>query len=319
MITFFTTAKPFRGHDGITQRNALKSWTLLHPDAEVILFGNDEGAEKVCAELGLRHEREVERSRLGAVRADDLFARAQEIARHELLCYSNCDIVLTREFCKALTVVGERGHAFLMVGRRWDTPITEPIDFSGAEWEEEIVGRAKSEGVQRFYDNIDYFAFRRGLYREMPALVVGRTWWDHWMVWKALAQKAVVVDASETVYAVHQNHDYSHLAEGLKSLSSDEDAQRNFELAGGRAHLRTTEDATYRLTEGGVVANRFYWMAPTKRRWRDVGRKVRGALRMKVWHPFLDVTRPMRHTVGLNKDSLPALIRNRKKRHWMDE
>ena len=43
MFTFFTTAKPFRGHNGIIQRNALKSWMLLHPDAEVILFGDEEG------------------------------------------------------------------------------------------------------------------------------------------------------------------------------------------------------------------------------------------------------------------------------------
>ena len=35
MLTFFTTAKPFRGHNGIIQRNALKSWTLLHPDAPI--------------------------------------------------------------------------------------------------------------------------------------------------------------------------------------------------------------------------------------------------------------------------------------------
>jgi hypothetical protein len=34
MLTFFTTAKPFRGHSGVIQRNALKSWTLLHPDVE---------------------------------------------------------------------------------------------------------------------------------------------------------------------------------------------------------------------------------------------------------------------------------------------
>ena len=44
MLTFFTTAKPFRGHNAIIQRNALKSWTLLRPDVEVILFGDDEGA-----------------------------------------------------------------------------------------------------------------------------------------------------------------------------------------------------------------------------------------------------------------------------------
>ena len=44
MLTFFTTGKPFRGHSGIIQRNALRSWLLLDPDVEVILFGDDEGA-----------------------------------------------------------------------------------------------------------------------------------------------------------------------------------------------------------------------------------------------------------------------------------
>jgi hypothetical protein len=32
MLTlFFTTAKPFVGHSGVIQRNALKSWKLWHP------------------------------------------------------------------------------------------------------------------------------------------------------------------------------------------------------------------------------------------------------------------------------------------------
>ena len=41
MITIFSTPKPFRGHIGVIQRNALKSWTLLHPDVEMILFGDE--------------------------------------------------------------------------------------------------------------------------------------------------------------------------------------------------------------------------------------------------------------------------------------
>jgi hypothetical protein len=319
MLTFFTTAKPFVGHNNIIQRNALKSWTLMHPDAEVILFGNDEGAADVAKQLGIRHELDVERSLSGAVRADSLFAKAQEIARHDLLCYSNCDIVLPQEFCRALQVVVRCGRPFLMVGRRWDTSVAEPIDFSEIDWGEKVVGRAKTDGVQRFYHNVDYFAFSRGLYREMPALVVGRTSWDHWMVWKALSQGTVVVDASESVCAVHQNHDYSHLPEGWKTVSTDEDAQRNFQLAGGRPHLRTIEDANYRLTEHGLVTKRFYWMGPAKRRWRDVIRKVRGTLRMAVWHPFLDITRPLRHGMGLKRDSLPASLRSHRKRHSMDQ
>jgi len=50
MITFFTTPKPFRGHIGVIQRNAIHSWKLVHPEAEVILFGNEEGAAEVARE-----------------------------------------------------------------------------------------------------------------------------------------------------------------------------------------------------------------------------------------------------------------------------
>jgi len=318
-LTVIAMPKHFRGHFGIIQRNALESWKRLHPDVEVILFGVDEGTAEICRELGLQHIPDTSRSPLGTNRADSMFDRAQEVSRHELLCYSNCDIVLTRDFIEAIQTVRAWRNTFLMVGRRWDTDVTEPLDFAKGDWEKRITERARTEGYHRQFHNIDYFVFTRGLYREVPPLVVGRVYWDNWMVWKALAQNTAVVDASEVVCAVHQNHDYAHVPEGWKSVSGDEDAQRNFELAGGRAHLRTIEDATYRLTGRGVEANRFYWMVPAKRRWRGVSRKVWGTLRTKVWHPMLDATRPVRHAMGLKQDRIPAALRGREKRHWMDE
>jgi hypothetical protein len=73
MLTFFTTAKPFRGHSWRIQRNALTSWKLIHPDAEVILFGEDDGAAETARELGLRHEPYIERNEYGAKRLDYMF------------------------------------------------------------------------------------------------------------------------------------------------------------------------------------------------------------------------------------------------------
>ncbi|MGH9675553.1 MAG: hypothetical protein ACRD36_00500 [Candidatus Acidiferrum sp.] len=319
MLAIFSTPKAFRGHIAVIQRNALESWKRLHADVQVILFGKDEGTAEVCQELGLQHEAEVERSRLGLCRVDAMFKRAEELSKFDVLCYANCDIVLTRDFVGALQRVLKWRSEFLMVGRRWDTDITERIDFSAGEWQERIVERAKKEGIQRFFHNIDYFAFTQGLYQEIPGLVVGRVWWDHWMMWNALARKKAVVDASETVCAVHQNHDYGHVAEGWKSVSSDEDAQRNYELAGGKKHLRTIEDATFRLTRKGVETNRFHWLAPAKRRWRDVKRKVGGVWRTRVWHPLMDATRPLRHAVGLDKGALPGSLRKGERRHGMDQ
>src|SRR5712671_7157003 len=107
----------------------------LHADVEVILFGDDPGAAETARELGLRHEPRVERNQFGSKRVDYMFARAQEIARHDTLCFCNCDIVLLPEFCAAVERVRGRHERFLMVGRRWDTNISEPLDSADAGWE----------------------------------------------------------------------------------------------------------------------------------------------------------------------------------------
>lgn len=319
MLTLFSTPKAFRGHSDVIQRNALKSWKLLHPDVEVILFGDDEGTGEVCRELGLCHEPNVLRSKHGTKRLDSIFGRAQEIARHDVLSYVNCDIILPREFVAALQRLLVWRQKFLMVGCRWDTDITEPIDFSRPTWEKEIVARAHAEGIRRFYHAIDYFLFPRGLYAQIPPLVIGRIWWDHWLVGKAYASGAAVVDVSEVVCAVHQNHDYGYHPQGWTGVWQDEEAQRNYELASRETRLRTIEDATYRLTAWGVQANRLYWLAPAKRQCRHVSRKVRGTLRTKVWHPLLHLTRPIRHALGLKQDAVRAPLRDNQRRHWMDQ
>ena len=40
MITLFTLPKPFVGHIGMIQRNAIQSWTRLHPDIDILMFGS---------------------------------------------------------------------------------------------------------------------------------------------------------------------------------------------------------------------------------------------------------------------------------------
>jgi hypothetical protein len=297
ILTLFTTAKPFEGHSAVIQRNALKSWTLLHPDVEVILFGDDAGAAEIARELGLRHEQRVERNQFGSKRVDYMFARAQEMARHELLCYCNCDIILLPEFCEALRRVRERHARFLMVGRRWDTDIREALDFSDTAWGARVKELARKQGVRQPEWSIDYFAFRRGLYGNMPALVIGRVWWDHWLVWKAREQGAGVVDASEVVTAIHQNHSYAYHPQGARGVWTDEQAAENYRLAGGRWHLLTIDDATHILRSNGERGNLRRLWAPY---WRYLRPKV-----APVWFALLDLTRPLRHALGIQAKHAP--------------
>jgi hypothetical protein len=305
MLTFFTTAKPFREHIGIIQRNALKSWTLLHPDAEVILFGDEEGAADTAQALGIRHEPHVERNVHGTKRLDYMFGKAQEIARHNLLCYINCDILLLRDFIYALGRVAAAHPIFLIVGRRWDMQIDEPYDFERRDWRTRLRGHALQKGKQRTPDWIDYFVFPRGLYgTDMPPFVVGRVFWDNWLLWKARDSGNPVVDVSNAVLAVHQNHDYNYHPQGKQGVFHGEEAGLNYKLAGGWKHLRTIADASEVLREDGLKPNTMRHWAAVKRYARQAGRVLFYDVLQRIWFFLLGITRPVRRALGLRAETL---------------
>lgn len=305
MLTLFTTAKPFKGHDGIIQRNALQSWKLLHSDVEVILFGDDEGAAEVCAEYGLRHEPHVERHESGAKRLNYIFKRAQEISRHDCLCYSNCDIVLMSDFWRAFEKVRSWEKHFLLVAQRWDIDITEPIQFSDPTWAEKLKQLTLSKGFQQGEFWIDLFLFPRGLYLDMPPLIVGHCYWDNWMIWKALQQRVSVLDATAFVMPIHQNHGYNPKFARTKGVGSDPLSLVNLELAGGRPRIRHIKSSTHVLACNGQIRlnlGRFTYKFthPAGR----ILRPLRYRVWLPVWHFLLDFTRPLRTALGLRSKAM---------------
>src|SRR5579862_9827844 len=157
MITFFSTPKPFRGHIGIIQRNAIQSWKLAHPDAEVILFGNEDGAAEAARDLGARHEPEVDRNALGTPLLSSLFEHADRLARHDRLCFLNADILLTDDFLAAATRLSHMISRSLMVGRRCDVDITGPLNFSALDWGGQLRAMARAHGKMRPPQWIDFF------------------------------------------------------------------------------------------------------------------------------------------------------------------
>jgi hypothetical protein len=118
---------------------------------------------------------------------------------------------------------------------------------------------------------------------------------------------------------MHQNHDYSYHPEGWKGIWYGEGATRNFELAGGYRHMHTLEDANFRMTESSIEPCRFYRLAPARRAVRRVMKKVSGAIRVHFWHPVLETTRSLRHSIGLRRQNIPFKPRKAVRRHEFDE
>ena len=250
MLTIFTIPKPFRGHAGVIQNNAIQSWLLLRPQPEVILFGNDEGTAGAATALGARHIPDIECNEYGTPLVNSVFGIAQDKANNQIVCYVNADIILLGDFLPAIRQVQKQ--SFLIVGRRWDIDIKEPLDFNKPDWESNLRVRITGEGKLHPPSGIDYFAFPRGLYRDIPPFAVGRTAWDNWLIYRARVMKIPVIDATRVITAIHQNHDYSHNAAGTAGVWKGPESNRNKELLGGLDRAFTLDHATMLLTHRGI-------------------------------------------------------------------
>ena len=299
MLTLFAIPKAFRGHIGVIQLNAIASWTRLGIGSRVVLFGDDEGTADVAREFHLEHVPEVARNEFGTPLISDVFQKARQLARDDVLCYVNSDIILLNEFVPAVDRVRERRNRFLMVGECWNVDVQSLLQFDDPTWQAQLLRRVCEGGVRRGASYIDYFVFSQGLYDELPPFAVGRAGFDNWLLWKARDLGATVVDASRVITAVHQNHDYAHVTGGREWSYGGAEAVRNVQLAGGTEHLYLICDASHKLTArslrrnlGGWSRLRFHWET-----------EVCGWLASVGWL-VLDLTRPIRHPLGLRAATL---------------
>jgi hypothetical protein len=250
MLTIFTVPKAFRDHTGIIQTNAIHSWLMLRPQPEIILFGNDEGTTSTASQLGIRHVPDVQCNEYGTPLLNSIFKTAQDIASNPLICYVNADIILLSDFMPAIRQI--HMPSFLLVGQRWDLDLAEAIDFDNPVWEKELRARLAEKGQLHPPTGIDYFVFPRNMYAEIPAFAIGRTTWDNWLIYRTRFLGIPVIDATEIVVAIHQNHGYKPLPHSVEGPWKGPESTRNLELAGGLTHAFTLLDANRVFTPQGL-------------------------------------------------------------------
>lgn len=250
MITFFTTAKPFVGRTRTSQLNALASWKQVHPEAEVILFGQSEGSAEAATALNLRYVPNVQTNEFGTPLISAMFKAAQEQGRHNLQAYVNADIVLLDDFLPAVNRVSL--SRFLLGGQRWDLDLDGALSLE-SDWIGHLRRAIRERGVCHPPSGSDYFVYRRGLWCDIPPFAVGRVGWDNWMIYRCLANGVPVIDASSVITVVHQNHaPYTHSKRiGRSGPWSGPESDYNTELAGAGGRI-TFFHANFLLTSKGL-------------------------------------------------------------------
>lgn len=211
-LTIFTTCRPFEDEYADLQCNAITSWTKMKPTPEVMLIGNEKGVADLAKHLKLRHIPFVERNRWGHPLLAALFWTGMTCGKGKYLCYCNADVMLLSDFMPSLEACARTFDVFLMVGPRWDVDIGGALDFKG-DWEGYVRKRMQTHGKRHKPTGMDYFAYAPTAFLpgSFPALTGGGALtWDAWLVWKAMNNRIPVIEASRTVTAIHQEHQYGN-------------------------------------------------------------------------------------------------------------
>jgi hypothetical protein len=257
MITIFSNPRPFNGPFDLIQQNAIKSWKHLNSKVQIILFEDEEGTTKnIANEYNVDLVTKVYSNEFGTPLIPDVFNKAQQLAKYDIVAQVNADIILTsgfvEEICRVNKLMEEK--PFLLVGRRWDLDVTALIEFDErGDWQQLLLDRLILEGKLHGMSGIDYWVFRRDYFFDPPPFVVGRPGFDSWLVHKARTNKIPVIDATDVITIIHQNHDYPL----NRQKSFHIECERNFELVGGYWLSCSLIDANKLLVKKGIINPKF--------------------------------------------------------------
>ena len=225
LVTLFSIPKPFTHLVGTIQQNAILSWTLLRPQVEIVLYGDEKGTAEIAARFDLIHVPQVKVNQYETPLLDSIFADINHRASGSIISYVNADIILDRDFLLAVNTVADSFRDFLVVGRRWNVEIKKKMRF---DLEEQIPQRELlKKACLADCDCKDYFVFPKHLFAKIPAFAVGRGYWDTWMVRKAIETGYPTIDASLAIAAIHQNHPYTHIRGGKNEAYLGKEATIN--------------------------------------------------------------------------------------------
>lgn len=279
LVTLVSVPRGFDSPVARAQRNAINSWRALGDEVEILLCGNDDGVADIAASVGATHVPDIDLSAWGTPMLNSVLSVTAATARARLVCYINTDIILVSDFVATIRRV--RRRRFLMVGQRWDLDVADDLTFDdpgvGA-----LRSRVARDGILHPPAGSDYFVYPANLQWNSPPLVIGRGSWDNWLIYRARALRTPVIDATSSITAIHQNHDYGHIKDRRDAYWSNPEADINVELV-GPDRVFDLLDATHALT--GTALHRHLDRPHLRRRFD----------RLRILHPWVwRATLPLR-------------------------
>jgi hypothetical protein len=182
---------------------------------------------------------------------DGVFEKAINAAKNRIIMYTNADIIFLQSLLSAIDCVKKQFPNFLIIGRRLDLDIPSTPNLG------DLLQRNYNRGIGtggtlHGISGLDYFVFTKDMDVSMPPFIVGRPRWDNNFVTLVKGRGYPIIDATEIITAIHQNHDFSHIEGGFHASRFGEEAEYN-KRVGGNIAVSTVIDATHQLLIGGIL------------------------------------------------------------------
>ena len=254
MITIFGTPKNFEGIFDTIQTNAINSWRAQGLDVEIIIFGDSKGARKIAKSINAIYVPEIKTSNKGVPLISDLFQKADKLTKNDLLVFVNSDILLPLDFFTKIKKIQNIPNKYLMVGHRWDCDVDFKIDFLNKKNYKKVWNKLFFKSKKHRPSGIDYFIYKKNTFKNIPDFSVGRPGYDNWIVWHARRRLIPVIDLSDELKVIHQNHHFKfHNLVNDPKVFIEEDGARNMEFIGENA--LNLCDANYILSSNKIIKN----------------------------------------------------------------
>ncbi|KAK3600955.1 hypothetical protein CHS0354_004164 [Potamilus streckersoni] len=208
------------------------NWLSLRPFVMPIIFTNETALARVCESAGWVVLPLRVTAADGIPVLKYMYIDVMRRFESNFYAYANSDILFTDTLVVTLTDILKTNSALptsdvnnstsqdctLIVGRR--TNVNNITMEEGLSWSE-ITKVAKERG-SLFQSNAEDYFITSSLYpwNDIPEIVIGRRAYDNWLVLNARKQKHQVIDATNTILAVHQTTKHGNY-EGMAKKTTD--------------------------------------------------------------------------------------------------
>lgn len=262
MITVFSSPKPVAGVVRQHQENAIASWRALGTDVQIILAAPLAEVADLAEKYQCEVISNVACNPAGVPILSDLFARAQAAARYDVIAYINADIIMTPGLDAIIRRAQSQFQEFLLIGGRTNINCDNPLP---PDWPTALAETARKENATPTRWGSDYFVFTKGYYPEIKPFILGRFYWDNWLIYEGRRLDKPVVNITPTYVCYHPHHDYGHAARSEADLWRHPDTRHNHGLFPDARLYYTVEESDHLMTENGLAHDKrpsaaYLWM-----------------------------------------------------------